>query len=894
MRITSSEHGTGARRTASRWRRRLLIAGALLAFAGWSALAFSSGMTFMDAIRPSLLDLTGTTDTREAISAIASAPGNWARARLAPPPVEELALDIKFKHLHKLHEKRAEALRTGILMTTNDDFVPAEIRHDGRTIRVKVRLKGDYTDHLEGDKWSLRVHVRDGDQLFGMRRFSLQAPWTRGFHSEPIVLDHMRREGVLAPRYFFVNTSVNGKDIGLMAVEESFSKELLESQRRREGVIIRFDEEDMWAAEQRNGHHGPFDSFRLAAIRPFASSAVEKSEKLAEDLEIATGLLRAFVDGQLPARDVFDTELLGRFIAISELWQSLHSVRWHNMRFYFNPITERLEPIAFDINLHVHYVGFGLGSRSIPFASFLLADPDVRASFVRNLSRLAAEMAEGDLARWVGEIEPPLLAVLHREFPSLAPMHVEQLAARSRLLQKITLENFAHFEPLMGDPDAVHPRPLYAFVTRDGAGSELELRNALPVEATVTELRLAGAAGNGAEQPLPLAPPARLPLLVPATPLQGPPHPVRVRLQQLPDHGNAPAVIEGTVRMAGQAQPYTFRSEPYFPPRRENPIPRATLEQALAQHRFLAWDAEAHALRVAPGAWTVSGSLVVPEGAGLRIGAGTTLRFAKGKLLVASGPVDLQGREDAPVVLESVPEPDGPGSWGGIVVLRSDRPYAWEHAVIRNTTGVDRDGWKLTGGVSLHESKVRILHTRFRGNRTEDALNIIRSQFELREVEIADTPSDAFDGDFSDGVVIGGRFADIGGDGVDVSGADVTVEGVLFERVRDKAVSVGEGSRVTARNLRIREVGTGLASKDRSVAVIEDSLLTDVTHTAIMAYTKKPEYGPAQVVARNLTLEGVGRPAAAQTGSRVSLDGTEIPTENIDVEELYGSGYMKK
>jgi hypothetical protein len=890
MRIASSESrpGTPAPRW-ERWRRPLWLAVALAAFAGWTALAFSGGMTFIDALRPSLLDLTGTTQTREALGSLLAAPGNYVRAHLAPGPVEELAIDLKFKHLHTLHEKRAEALRTGFLMTTNDDFVPAEIRHDGRTIPVKVRLKGDYTDHLQGDKWSLRVHVKGGDQLFGMRRFSLQAPMTRAFQSEPVILDLMRREGVLAPRYFFVNVEVNGKDIGRMAFEESFSKELLESQRRREGVIIRFDEEPFWTAELEAGQHGPYDNFRLAAIRPFASSEVEKSEKLKRELEIATGLLQGFVDGQLPARDVFDLELMGRFMATAELWQSLHAVRWHNMRFYFNPITARLEPIAFDVNLQNHYQGPGLGTLTVAFGAFLLNDPDLRATFVHNLARMAGEMADGTLVRWARELEAPLLRELHAEFPARAPLQLEALAERARHLRQITVQNFAHFEPLMGDPGAVHSHPVLVYRARDAQGPYLEFRNLLPVAATVTELR----AASNPPVPLQLAPPQPLPLVVPATPLLGVPQPLRVRLAEEPRSGPEPVAIEGTLRMDGQPRPHAFRAEPYFPPQARNPIPSATLEQALAQHRFLRWDADARMLRAEPGSWNVAGSLVLPEGAGLAAGPGTTLRFGEKELLIASGPVELAGREDAPVVLEGMPTPSGPGTWGGIVVLGSDRPYAWEHVLVRNTTGVDRNGWALTGGVSLHESQVRIAHSTFQGNRTEDALNIIRSKFELREVEILDTPSDAFDGDFSDGVVLGGRFADIGGDGVDVSGADVSVDGTLFERVHDKAVSVGEGSRVTARNLRIRDVGTALASKDRSEAVIEDSEISGIAYTAIMAYMKKPEYGPARVTARNLRMDGVGRKAAVQTGSRVTLDGMEVPSENLDVDALY-SGYMKK
>ena len=47
-------------------------------------------------------------------------------------------------------------------------------------------------------------------------------------------------------------------------------------------------------------------------------------------------------------------------------------------------------------------------------------------------------------------------------------------------------------------------------------------------------------------------------------------------------------------------------------------------------------------------------------------------------------------------------------------------------------------GWQLTGGVVFYENPVQLVRCRFLGNRTEDALNSIRSQFSLSEVEIAD------------------------------------------------------------------------------------------------------------------------------------------------------------
>ena len=43
--------------------------------------------------------------------------------------------------------------------------------------------------------------------------------------SEILLFEALKREGILVPRYFFVEVSINGKNIGLMALEEHFSKE---------------------------------------------------------------------------------------------------------------------------------------------------------------------------------------------------------------------------------------------------------------------------------------------------------------------------------------------------------------------------------------------------------------------------------------------------------------------------------------------------------------------------------------------------------------------------------------------------------------------------------------------------------------------------------------------
>ena len=166
-------------------------------------------------------------------------------------------------------------------------------------------------------------------------------------------------------------------------------------------------------------------------------------------------------------------------------------------------------------------------------------------------------------------------------------------------------------------------------------------------------------------------------------------------------------------------------------------------------------------------------------------------------------------------------------------------------------------------------------------------MNLIRTRFELENVEFQDAPSDALDADFSNGVIRGGRFSMIGGDGIDVSGAEIEVEGVELFDIADKAISVGEGSRVHVRNVRIERVGTGAASKDRSTLVLEDSTITDALTAAVTVYTKKPEYGPASAILNRVEMNSVGAEVLVQTGSRAVLDDELVAETPLDTDSLY-------
>ena len=136
-----------------------------------------AGRWVMDMIRPQLFN--GGGELRYIVEALAEAPNHFVQGMRDGEEMPRLRIDIKFKNWQKIVGKRQEALAKGVLIVKDDDEVRAIIADDNQAYRAKVRLKGDLLDHLHSKAWSLRVTSKG--PFFGMRRFSLQHPRTRGY-----------------------------------------------------------------------------------------------------------------------------------------------------------------------------------------------------------------------------------------------------------------------------------------------------------------------------------------------------------------------------------------------------------------------------------------------------------------------------------------------------------------------------------------------------------------------------------------------------------------------------------------------------------------------------------------------------------------------------------------
>ena len=295
-----------------------------------------------------------------------------SKPKWSPP---SLHIEIKSEGLKKLRSKRNKALKNGILITEKDSWVKGKTLEskNSKEKKIKLRLKGDWLDHLKEDKWSFRVKVRDSKKWNNLSVFSLQDPKTRSYLKEWILHQWFKKENILTTKYDFINLQINDSLKGLYVFEEHFDKTILDRYQRTTGPIMKFTENGLWEMRKDRLKKGikrgdDYEYLRVNTdIKPFQEKSILKSENLSEYYIEGQQLMFDYMHGNKPLKEIFDLNILAKYYAIVDLTRGYHGVFWHNQRFYYDPESKKLEPIGFDgyddVDSEViaaPYIGFNL------------------------------------------------------------------------------------------------------------------------------------------------------------------------------------------------------------------------------------------------------------------------------------------------------------------------------------------------------------------------------------------------------------------------------------------------------------------------------------------------------------------------------------------------------
>jgi len=791
------------------------------------------------------------------------------------PSYEQTALQINIDEsaLEKLEKKQELAFKNGILETEDNDYVMAQLIYGKDTMKADVRLKGDWLDHLIGPKWSLRVKMSKNNSWKNMTSFSLQTPESRGFLYEWFAHKVLASEDVLTTRYGFVPVIFNGKSLGIYAYEEHFDKHLVESNNRREGPILKFSEEVGWTNQRlyfSDNKYYNISLFDATDIVPFKANRTAKDETLYDEYLIAQNLLYQFKNDLKPLSEIFDIRDLARYYALFDITKGYHGFVWHNIRFYYNPVTCKLEPIAFDlytsgsIRLDLPEIVLGNYKKSgekseidnvlyLPFKQREFVDQYIyyldkysKENFIDSLNNL-----------FISELDS-LNELIGKEFKyykfdiSIYKDNCKRINDFLQTFRNITTRTGFGVQKVKKSeferdlPDDLIPYLIKIYRNRYAEDSVFYLDNLCQ-----EDLQLCGFSNNDTACKISDS------IIIPE---KSPKYPLKI---------SRPDLAENMTFKVGK------RKELFSVPVFQWDFP---YDYTPAQELFNNYTIENYAgikinsdTLIIEGALNFSKPLVIPAGYTVIIKAGAELNFTGKSIFICYSPVYARGSEEKPVIITS-----SDGTAMGFNVFQAQKKSILEHVIFDQLNTLDYNGWKLTGAVNFYESDVDLTNVTFRNNRCEDALNIIRSVFVITGCTFDNIFSDAFDSDFSEGILKNSQFRDIANDAIDFSGSKATIDNCEIINAGDKGISCGEKSRITVNDIKIDNSTVAVASKDLSRMSISNSLIINSKYSFI-ALMKKPEYGEAMIYSTNNTLKNIFNGYMIEKGSTLFIDDTPIP-----------------
>lgn len=827
-----------------------------------------------------------------------------------------LQLSLDEKDLQALKASRKDALAQGWITSKHKQQLPAVISVNDRRMNASVRLRGNQLDHLAGDKWSLKVQLKQGARFNGIRRFSLQAPYTRSFQSEAIISDAMRHVGVLAPRIDYINLVINGERIGTMQMTEEFDTPLLESQGRRFGPLFQLDDSHTWEmvrtteryAQNRDQSDGErfdksgwwslYSGWRSANLKAYGKYNKRKKR---EDLDAALSQWMAFTNNTAKPSEIFDIDAFVDFYIVCEYFTAHNLAQWINARLHYNTLTARFEPIAYDADLDfkpMHRAPLTcLGPRK-EFARTLMQDHAFASHWLKRIIDLDKKIASEEFTNYIDERDRYYRHKLAADYPWLPAFDFSMAQRHCRRLCGLSIDDFAL--PIAGRkpiPQANSvllnelPPVVDAYIGEDEQGSFLTLRNRIYADIVVSNLAYdnqineqliplidQSAKGHGETSQIEAGNHAtKLPVTLKSirTATAGTRLEIADAILTEDDRLSLQVDVEGLGTQHSSLKPQPLPQQTSIP----QPIP---IKKLLQRYAFFTWNKSGNVLQIASGQWQIDSMVILPRNTDLVINADTRLLFAPKAGLMLNGDLTVQGTDSAPVILDASDQASG---WYGVYSHGADSQVSIKHATINATRGFEIPGWRQPAGLLLHRANVVLENVVISNSCADDAINMIRSKVEIKHIQISNSCTDAIDIDASTGTLSDLNLHQAGGDLLDISDSTVSLTSSVFSGAGDKAISVGEASDVDISEVKINDSTIGLAVKDLSDVVISKSDLTSLD-IGIMAFQKKAEYGPGFIVGRGLEIDAAQQ-YVLEESSGIVLEGDELPVTPFDLTDFY-------
>ena len=734
---------------------------------------------------------------------------------------KKIYLNINQKNTYQLEQNRHKILKNINLKSVSNrahqEFVevPGSITLNDKNLRSDIRLKGDRKIHFQSkENSSYKLNLKKDNYFDQMKKFSLQKPRIRNYLHEWIFHELLGEGNLIKINYDFYDFYLNGEYQGYYNLEEGFGKTLIERNNRRNGPIFSIFEEIKEASEDQK--------FEL-----YNKNYWTKKENI-QVAQKAVQNLNNFLSGNVSAEKVFDINKWAWFFAVVDLTYTYHGAVLKSVKFYFNPINEKIEPIGYD------------GHRLLPnFNKSILP-------YKPNLNKTIFDLAnDNDSYKWLKNIFFQNKKI-NKEF------YKEYIKSVNTISDKSYLDNF--FKKRKKEIDRINAGIYTDDYIYDYDGSresgigiyyydkkdiyrraeflldKIKInKTKLFVELNYNELKISSFDKNNIVL-------TNLTLIC---------NPENLKFKNIDLSNTQINLSIKDQKIFHNCDKISFideinNFEYIYEINKYNNFKNLNNFFNINNYKEYFNEHENNVLELKKNILELKESVYIPKNYKVKISPSQKIILLNGATIYSNSPWEAVGDESNKILITGRSNNYG----GGLIITDTNEKSVFNHVDFEYLDGFKKNphiGGIIMGAVNFNNTQVLLKNIFVNNIDTEDSINIFNSRFDIENCYFSNIFSDAIDFDFSEGKAKNIEFNLIGNDALDFSGSKAIVEDIFFNRIGDKVVSVGENSRVKIFNLKGKNSLIGVASKDGSNTYLENANFTNVEYP-FTAYKKKEVY----------------------------------------------------
>ena len=759
---------------------------------------------------------------------------------------KKISIEINQKNIIKIESNRKDVL--DYLNGQQKEFKhvfpfiegSALIVNNNNKFKSDIRLKGDRRIHFEDrSNSSYRIDIKDNEVFNGMSKFSIQKPRIRNYLNEWVFHEMLGEGGLVKLKYDFYDFYLNGKFLGYYNLEESFGKVLLERNKRRNGPIFSLFEN--------------LEKFNLTISQNKFEVYNKKYWEKKENLTItksAVKKLNNFLEGKLEIEEVFDLEKWAWFFAVTDLTYTYHGTLLKSVKFYYNPINGKFEPIGFD------------GHRQTPNYSEHLLD------LFNNIDRTNFSIAknkETNRVNFVSTIEREFFfkgEEINYQFYNKYIESINKISSqeflnnffknREKKIKKINSGIYSDEYIFDYDTERKSGIGIYHFSKKEiyrRAKSLLDMfslkNDALFIEEDEKKLIFNNYSYNNI---------------------------FLINAKILCDNNiNIPKLkIDKKIVYLEKSEKFNHTcNEIYF----DNAISGNNVrfkinkynssEKKITSNKknFLKYFyLEDKKIKLRNNSTIIDQNIYIPKGYEVIVTPGQKILLNNNAFVFSNSNWIVGGSKKKTFIGGS-----SKNYGGGLIIYDNNKESRFINCEFKYLNGLKfkvsqdlapNDFFNerlIYGSINFFQTNVSIKDSLFENINSEDGLNIISSTYNVTDSFFIKTKHDAIDIDFSDGKIINLSFKNIGNDAVDFSGSTSELSSLNFENIVDKAISVGENSILNISDINVKNSLVGIASKDGSNTYANNVNFTNVDYP-FAAYQKKKAYDSGKLIIDNFLI----------------------------------------